>query len=137
MSEQNNNPLAAFSPAQLVAAYSSLDAKKKEIEAEAKQRTAPLTKRMDAISSELLRRMQEEGVTNYSTDFGRMTRKTHQDYSIQDIEAFSSYVIENKDLSFFGKTLNKPAVQAYIKQHEKLPSGVAAFTRYSVAFTKK
>jgi hypothetical protein len=131
------NPLAAFSPAQLIQAYSQLQKQVDELNAGVKEKVAPLTQRMNALTNELLHRMESEGVTNYSTDFGRMTRKTHQNYSVQDIVAFSDYVIENKDLTFFGKSLSKPAVQAYIKQHEKTPPGVRAFSEYSIAFTKK
>jgi hypothetical protein len=131
------NPLAAFSPAQLIQAYSQLKAQAEEIDAAAKAKTQPLSKKMNALTNELLHRMEREGVNNYSTDFGRMTKKTHQNYSIQDIVAFSDYVIDQKDLTFFGKSLSKPAVQAYIKQHEKTPPGVRAFSEYSIAFTKK
>lgn len=131
------NPLAGFSPAQLIQAYSQLQKQVEDLNADMKVKLAPLTQRMNALTSELLHRMNTDGVTNYSTDFGRMTRKTHQKYSIQDIVAFSDYVIENRDLSFFGKSLSKPAVQAYIKQHEKTPPGVKAFSEYSITYTKK
>lgn len=137
MTDEKTNPLEPFTAAQLVQAYTQLADQKSAVEAEAKKKTDPLTKRMNAITNELLRRMESQGQTNISTEYGRMTRKTHQDYSVQDIEAFSDYVIKEKDLTFFGKSLSKPAVQAYIKQHDKLPPGLAAFTKYSIAFTKK
>lgn len=131
------NPLATFTPAQLIKAYDALETQTSALDDELKKKKAPLTQRMNAITNELLRRMAEEEATSYPTEYGRMTRKTHQDYSVQDITAFSDFVINSKDLSFFGKSLSKPAVQAYIKQNEKLPPGVAAFTKYSIAFTRK
>lgn len=133
---EKNNPLEKFTPADLIKAYSQLVQKSDVLAADYKTRLAPLKQRMDTITNELLRRMEADGVTSFPTTYGRMTRKTHQDYSIRDLDTFYDHVFASKDLSYFGKSIQKPTVAAYIKQHGELPPGLAAFTKYSIAFTK-
>ena len=139
-----SNPFASLSTAQLVAAHIAVSAMGSEIKArhEAAMKeelaAAQIEDKLRVLYYEVQKRMQDEGTASIDTVAGKATLKTSVEYNVQDLEKWADYVVESRDLSFFSKSLSKPAVDAYRKQHgDELPPGLKAFTRQHVQFKAK
>lgn len=130
-------PLQDFTPVELLTALRELKETIDAISAEAAALQDPLKKRLKVIESELIIRANDEGVKSFNTDVGVATTVKKVDYVIDDYDAWVRFVIESKDLSFYGKSVAKASVDAYVKQHNRLPPGIKGHPRVNLQFRKK
>lgn len=136
-----SNPFSALSTAQLVSAHFAISKKKEAIEAAHKKAmqeeldAANVDAHLKALYYEIEARMLSEKTNSIDTAAGKVTVKTTVDYNVADLEAWADYVVANRDLSMFSKSLSKPAVDAYRKQNgDKCPPGLKAFARQHLQF---
>lgn len=88
------------------------------------------------LEGELLRRLNDEKMTSFPSDFGKVTKVTLQKYSITDPVAFQKFVLSQKDTSYFTSSVAKPAIQAYIEKNGAPPPGIGTFAENSLRFNK-
>lgn len=76
------------------------------------------------LESELTSRLAREGGTSFkghNYTFGIRDTKV---YNIGDPVAWTDFILKSQDLSYYGKTIIKSAVEEYEKIHGDLPPGV-------------
>lgn len=111
---------------------SSLEA----INADAAAKSSKPSKMLDAIMAELTRRAAEQGLKSIPCHAGTLSVVDTRRYNIADPATFTKHVLETKDLSFFGKSINKAAVEDYEKLHGGvLPPGVGTHIQRTLRFT--
>lgn len=91
-----------------------------------------------AVTDELLRRMAESGVKSFKIDeIGIATITPRRNFSINDPQMLYDHVVATKSIAIFGASLKKAEVEAYEKEHEKLPDGITAHTVNTIRITRK
>lgn len=131
------NPLEQFATGDLVNYYSEYRGQLDKIAADADAKSEKPKKMLAAIEGELLRRAAVDGVKSFPCHSGTFSIVTTQRYNISDPVAWQKFIFEEQDLSYFGKAVNKTAVETYQKEHGELPSGIGTHQQMSIRFTAK
>ncbi|PHM35976.1 hypothetical protein [Xenorhabdus innexi] len=134
-----SDPFIGISTAQLAAAHIQLMQQKETIEAVHKaameEETKGIADQLRVLYYEIQKRMQQEKIHALDTNVGKVLLKTTVEYNVQDLNAWGDFIVTSQDLSFFSKSISKPRVEAYRKQHgDALPPGLKAFTRQHIQF---
>lgn len=133
----NENPLEKFPTGDLVNYYATYRNQIAEIDAEAAAKAEKPKKMLAALEGELLRRASVDGVKSFPCHSGTISFVVTPRYSISDPVAWQKFVFDEQDLSFFGKSVNKTAVETYEKEHGEIPPGLGIHQQMSIRFTAK
>lgn len=131
------NPLEQFPTGDLVNYYAEYRAQLERISADADARSEKPKKMLAAIEGELLRRASVDGVKSFPCDSGTFSIVTTSRYNISDPVKWQDFIFSEKDLSYFGKAVNKTAVETYQKEHGEIPPGIGTHQQMSIRFTAK
>lgn len=92
------NPLADFSDEALIAAFRNFrDVQLEQIKKEYDAATKPITSKMQAITTEMQRRLLERKANHSTTDAGTAYLSTTLSATCKDRDAFLQYCVENFD----------------------------------------
>lgn len=101
--------------------YVKLREDKAAIEAEAKTKVNKITARIDMIATELLRRMNEDGVQSFKTPHGSPYISKQVQGGIVDGDAFRNFVLENGRTDMFQSRVSISAVQEWNAENPDTP----------------
>lgn len=132
-----NNKFADFSMGDLVSALLHYRNEIADIKAETSKRTERPQKMIDAIEAELKRLASEQGLRSIPCDVGTLSMVDTSHYNITDPVEFQKFILSQRDLSYYGKKIQKAAVTAYQQAHGTLPPGVGSHVERSIRFTAK
>lgn len=132
-----SNPLEQFTTGQLVEYFAEYRRQMDVINAEAAVKLKKPKKMLDALEGELLRRAAADEVTSFPCNTGTFSIVNTRRYNISDPVAWQNFIFEEQDLSFFGKAVNKTAVEDWEKQHGEIPPGVGTHQQMTIRFTPK
>lgn len=104
--------------------YVKLRDLKSEIEERHKSELAPLNQAMDDLQEELARGLDMANADSIKTACGTASFTTKASASIQDMDAFWTWVVTQSAFDLIDKRANVTGVQAHIVQHQAPPPGV-------------
>jgi hypothetical protein len=109
---------------QAVELYISLRDQKAAIEAEAKEKTAPLNDKMLILEAKLLKALDQTGSESVKTPFGTAYVSTRKSMSIADREIFLNHIRKTGNIDLLEARVSKAATEAYIDAEGTLPPGI-------------
>lgn len=111
--------------------YFRTRAELEKMDAEHRDKTAPLKEKMRMCLQWMEARAREEGLRNVPTQHGTGYWATHVSASVAAPEVFRSYVLENKAWDLLELRAGKKGVESFVNAHGEPPPGVN-YTRTSV-----
>jgi len=114
---------------EVIALYIKLRDKKDALRKEFNKSVEDITAKMDKIEGALAQHFEKVGQTSAKTDAGTAYFKTQVRASVQDRDAFLSFVRDNDMWDFIESKANLTAVQDYLESNEEAPPGVKVTTR--------
>lgn len=100
-----------------------------------KERDKELYKQYEALSEEILRRMDEEGVPKVSGPTATASVTEQEVVAFEDFDAFSEYVVTNSATYLFQRRPAQAAILELMKGGEEIP-GIRTFTKRGLNLRK-
>lgn len=114
----------------LIDVYVRIRDKRSEIKKAFEDQDGKLKEQLQVVETELMRRAQEQGVTQFKSDHGLAYTTESMKASIADKGAFSTFLRENDidPLDIMESRVSTRALQDYMDEHEgAVPPGVNTF----------
>ncbi len=110
----------------VIRAYIALRDQKESVEAQMKAQVAEIKGQMKVLETWLLQQMNETGLDKLGAKgvgTAYLAKKEH--VGVEDWDTLASFILENQDLEFLNRAVNKSAVREYMAAHDGLlPPGV-------------
>lgn len=117
-------PIVAIDLNKRIEQFVALRDKTRAIEETHKAQLEPFKTALETVGNILLDHLQKTGSESVGTEAGTAYISSRQSASLQDPEAFFSYVIANKEYELLDRKANVSAVEEFIKKNGGLPPGV-------------
>lgn len=108
----------------LVEKYIQLRDLKAKLDAEHKERTAPIAAAMDKAESALLAMFDQLGMDSAGCPAGTAYRTTKTSATVADMDAFLEFVKANEAWHFLERRVAKTQVDEYVAANQDLPPGI-------------
>lgn len=124
----------------IIAAYIKIRDEKSKITREYKDATGVLDEQLDKLAAVLSAKLTEVGTDSFKTSEGTAFKATKDQVGVLEIEEFREFlaletaggdkakateIFNNFPWHFFTKTVSKPSVVAYMKDHDgQIPDGL-------------
>jgi hypothetical protein len=108
----------------LVDKYIRLRDRKAQMDADHKQKLAPIQAAMDKAEAALLALFDQQGMDSAGCAAGTAYRTTRTSATVADMDAFLAWVKENEMWHFLERRVAKTQVDEYVAANSDLPPGV-------------
>ena len=120
----------------VIGAYRTLREKKEEIVARHKEELAPINDQMLKCLAWIQQQLQSQGLTNFKGQSGIAFLQTDTSVTVQDREAFFSWVKDNDLFQMLDARASKSVVMDYINQFKEIPPGLGVNSEQTVHIRK-
>jgi len=129
--------LIGMSPGEATAMYIKLRDTKAEKDKAHKESLVKLVSAMDRIEAGLLEYLNASGANSIASDAGTAYKTEQLSATIEDKEAFRSFVIETEQWDAIDMKANKTFVKQYLDENQETPPGVKTSVMQVVGVQRK